>query len=199
MRRTAMHRASSGSGLVAGAQSGRARAITAALPLDQASRDTAAFAVGAAKAVVCADGPWRQGQAPAAGVLVQRAAGREGGVRRARQRRRSADRRHRAAPRHTRVHEHPRPCRHPPDRRDRDRERPAGDLQPARSRARRARRRQLPSGGTDPARGGPQAPCATPGHPPARVVRSRARSQELRGPDRAPRRPADRLRDHAQA
>ena len=47
----------------------------AAPPLDQASRDTAAFAVGAAKAVVCADGPSRQGQAPAAGVLVQRAAG----------------------------------------------------------------------------------------------------------------------------
>ena len=95
-----------------------------------------ALAVGAAKAVVCADGPLRQGQAPAAGVLVQRAARREGGVRRARQRGRSADRRHRAAPRHARVHEHPRPSRHPPDRRDRDRERPAGDLQPARSRAR---------------------------------------------------------------
>jgi len=55
------------------------------------------------------------------------------------------------------------------------------DLQPGRSRARRARRRQLPSGGTDPARGGPQAACATPRHPAARVVRSRGRSHELRG------------------
>ena len=53
----------------------RASPRVAAPPLDQASRDTAAFAVGATKAVVCADGPSRQGQAPAAGVLVQRAAG----------------------------------------------------------------------------------------------------------------------------
>ena len=83
------------------------------MPLDQASRDTAAFAVGAAKAVVCADGPSRQGRRRRLAYSFNVQPGEKGGVRRARQRRRSADRRHRAAPRHARVHERPRPCRHP--------------------------------------------------------------------------------------
>ena len=98
------------------------------MPLEQASRDTAAFAVGAAKAVVCADGPSRQGQAPAAGVLVQRAAGekvafveRGSGVDRqiAATERPHGTLEFTSAPGPARGRSRPWPCRHLADRRDR--------------------------------------------------------------------------------